>query len=112
MMAKRRRRGIDPMIAMINVVFLLLAFFMIGEFSEPMPFAIDLPVAQSGIEFDYQNVIFISRNGEIESAVDLAEISGPTLIMADGALPANDLISMLKDLRAQGVFISSVEVQK
>lgn len=45
------RRGLDPMLTMINVVFLLLAFFIQGSFEEPEPSSFELPIA-SGESID------------------------------------------------------------
>ncbi len=114
-MHKTRRTKIDPMITMINVVFLLLAFYMFGQFQKPTPTSISLPHAQTGEEIRFQDQIFIHANGEIEPADALNNLqnrkSKPTLLIsADANLSANKLIQILSQIQASGAIPARIEV--
>ncbi len=110
-----RRRGIDPMIAMINVVFLLLAFFMLGNFEPPKPAVFTLPVAKTGEGFRNKDVLYVTAGGTLmfrglQGGDALDAIESNALISADADLDANALIRIVQDLRDADIEILGIEV--
>lgn len=97
---------------MINVVFLLLIFFlMTAQIVPPAPFDLTLPSA-SGDEDAGQTALYISADGEIafETARGDAALSQaaslpegtPLRLYADATLPAATLAQVLAQLTALG----------
>ncbi len=117
----RRARG-ESIVPMINVVFLLLIFFlMTSTLTGPEPFEVTPPEtadAQSaGGEDDGQQVVFMDENGRIhhdgqegDSAIDsLAAADHATVKMrADADLEASVLAETLQRMAQAG--LSSVEL--
>ncbi len=117
----RRARG-ESIVPMINVVFLLLIFFlMTSNLSQREPFEVTPPEtadAQSaGGEDDGQQVVFMDENGRIhhdgqegDSAIDsLAAADHSTVkIRADADLEASVLAETLQRMAQAG--LSSVEL--
>ena len=122
---ERRRKHDDHLIPLINVVFLMLIFFMlIGRIAAPPDlFQIRPPVSQiQQRESDKDVTILVSRDGLL--AVDDTPVTLETLIpalqlsldnarrkqggtagirvKADAALTAGQLMSILKRLRDSG----------
>ena len=121
---ERRRKHDDHLIPLINVVFLMLIFFMvIGRIAPPDLFQIRPPVSQiQQRESDKDVTILVSRDGLL--AVDDTPVTLETLIpalqlsldnarrqqggtagirvKADAALTAGQLMSILKRLRDSG----------
>ena len=107
-----RRASREPVVPMINVVFLLLIFFlMTAQIVPPAPFDLTLPTAE-GEEDGGQNALFINAMGEIafgeargEAALSeaVAQTEDTTLrIQADAALDAARLARVLAQLSALG----------
>ena len=108
------RRTVEPTLPMINVVFLLLIFFLISaQIVTPPPVEIAPPTANgSGIDSPIQlhitsdgTLVFDSTRGEavwdaIAASVDPQ--SAALLIRADAALPATDLAKVLARTAALG----------
>ena len=95
---------------MINVVFLLLIFFlMTAQIAPPVPFDVALPRA-AGDEDSGQAALYISADGEIafETArgdaalTQAAESDGPLRLHADASLPAATLARVLAQLSTLG----------
>lgn len=97
---------------MINVVFLLLIFFlMTAQIVPPAPFEVDLPSA-TGEEDPGRNALYISADGEI--AFDTARgdaalaqaaatsLETPLRVQADADLSAATLARVLAALTALG----------
>ncbi|MCZ6465576.1 MAG: biopolymer transporter ExbD [Proteobacteria bacterium] len=123
----RRRRGVrENVVPLINVVFLLLIFFLLaGTLREPVPFDVEPPMAggASGgrLEPGAERVLHLARDGRLALAgkeVALAELPAalalsPTLadraeeiplrLRADARVPARTLIPLLEALRDAGV---------
>lgn len=60
------RRQAEPVVAMINVVFLLLIFFLMSaEIAPPDPFDVTLPEAPEGTQLETGAALFLSAAGEI-----------------------------------------------
>ncbi len=112
----KTRRGLDPMLTMINVVFLLLAFFMLGNFDEPNPTTLELPLA-SGEDAPSMDRLILDENGKArfqgamnEDAIEAAKQAEDIIISADARLDANTVIRITNQLRIAGVRIQGVEV--
>ena len=62
-----RRPFGEPVIPLINIVFLLLIFFMLtGAFTTPQPFSVDPPEARFGDQaHDAEGVILLGRDGAL-----------------------------------------------
>ena len=108
------RRG-ESIVPMINVVFLLQIFFlMVAEIAPPEPFAVDLPVAETGSAPIGEGVLYVNRDGlpgfdGLTGDPALARLglrgaeAGPLQIRADGRLEAAVLARLLGRLAATGV---------
>ena len=106
----REKENIVPM---INIVFLLLIFFLITSSLVPRPVEIiERPFGLSDSNVDDPNYLFITGSSEImyfgqtgEMAWDLIKKSEPTTltIEADRNLPANKLISLLNKLNDMNI---------
>ncbi|WP_319022256.1 ExbD/TolR family protein [Pseudooceanicola spongiae] len=77
----RRPRG-ESIVPMINVVFLLLIFFlMTSRLTPPEPFPIQPPSAAEGAEADDTTTLYLSTEGE----AGLRDLRGPAAIEAFAA---------------------------
>lgn len=105
----RRTRG-ESIIPMINVVFLLLIFFLLtAQIAPSTPFPLSPPDSRSDIAAEARDVLFISAEGELAwnearnqavwPAIATHAPGGPVEIRADGATPAAVLAAHLKQLR-------------
>lgn len=105
----RRQRG-ETIIPMINVVFLLLIFFLLtAQVSPPTPFEVTPPDSSSELPSLEQDVLYISAEGELAynnargdaiwAALGAREALVPLEIRADGATPATQIATVLKKLR-------------
>mgnify|MGYP000215203178 FL=1 len=113
-----RRAAREPVVPMINVVFLLLIFFlMTAQIVPPAPFDLSLPNA-SGDEDTGQTALYISADGEIafdaargDAALAQAVAATqdvPLRLYADANLPAATLAQLLTQLATLGA--SQVEI--
>jgi len=109
------RRQSEPALPMINVVFLLLIFFLMSaQIVAPPPLDVTPPVAARADAPQEDLRLHIAANGllGLEDAIgpavwdSLAQIQGPAtakvLIRADAALPAAELAKVLARLSALG----------
>lgn len=106
----RREQG-ENIVPMINVVFLLLIFFlMTAQIAPPEPFEVTVPESVNGNASEGTLTLYISAKGEIafedlrgEDA--LASFAKETngLIRVDASLSATELAGILRDLGALGV---------
>lgn len=128
MMARRLRRSVrtpdrdgdDHILPLVNVVFLLLIYFMIlGTLPAYDPLGVDPPHSASDSTADEagETVLHLGRDGRI--AVDGREVEAtallealadhgatepsPVAIVADGALETARLVAVLRILREAGV---------
>jgi biopolymer transport protein ExbD len=109
---RARRASKEPVVPMINVVFLLLIFFlMTAQIVPPAPFDIDLPGAAGQVDRG-QSALYISAEGEIAfnalrgdaalaQAVQRAADDAVRL-HADATLSAATLARVLAQLSALG----------
>ncbi len=95
---------------MINVVFLLLIFFlMTAQIAPPVPLDVALPRA-TGDEDSGQAALYISADGEIAfeaargdaAVMQAAKSDGPLRLHADASLPAATLARVLAQLSTLG----------
>jgi biopolymer transport protein ExbD len=109
-MPRRKPRG-ESIIPMINVVFLLLIFFLLtAQISPSTPFPVTPPDSSSDIATHAQDVLYISAAGELAwngargDAVwaMIADRKDTTLVQirADATTPAAMLAAHLKHLRS------------
>lgn len=105
---------------LIDVVFLLLIFFMlVGTFMPPEPGKINPPASESGVTPVGSNlVVFLAADGRLAFegrelgrralarilAQRMAEGAEPTVqLKADAARPAHEVITVLDTLRGAGI---------
>jgi biopolymer transport protein ExbD len=118
--ARTRRHGDDPILPLINIVFLLLIFFMLaGRLATTDPFDLE-PAASTSAADDAPDlmVLQVGRGGEV--AIDGEIIAAGALdralaqrlaaappkgvrIKADGAAAAGDVIALVARLGAAGI---------
>lgn len=115
-----RREFGEPVIPLINIVFLLLIFFMLaGTLAMPEPFPVDPPEARSGEQADdAEGVILLGRDGAlafegqeladddslvrvIESRLQ-AEPDVDLQLKADGNVASARLLDVMDRLREAG----------
>ena len=115
----RRREMPESTVPLINVVFLLLIFFMLaGRLSAPMPFEAAPPESeQQNRPGDAAATVYVAADGRLavgqtESALDelarrvaehRGEDGGPVRVRADGRADANRVIAVMDALRDAGV---------
>ena len=108
-MPKRRPRG-ESIIPMINVVFLLLVFFLLtAQLSPPEPFDLTPPDSASDLPSQDRGVLFVSAEGDLaydEARGDAVwplivarDSDEPLEIRADGTTEASRIAALLKHLR-------------
>ncbi len=110
----RRPRG-ESIVPMINVVFLLLIFFlMTSHLAQPEPFEVNPPEAKLEAEPEAEPLLYIDAEGKMhfDGAADeaamtaLARVSGDApvvLLRADAKLEASKLAAILKQLAEAGL---------
>lgn len=113
----RKREPYEPMIPLINVVFLMLIFFLLtGELSPTDPVEVTPPVGEIDASDPFDElIIFVDVEGlvyirerilgpDIVSsyvAQIFAEEGRPSIVIkADENAPADDVITLLENLRA------------
>ena len=110
-----KRQTAESVIPMINVVFLLLIFFlMTAQITPPEPFEVSPPEAQLDTPAEGQDILHVSAEGDMayrdargEEAVlaalaDYPE-SEPLMLRADRGVPAQQIATLLPKLAAAGV---------
>ncbi|MBR3371663.1 MAG: biopolymer transporter ExbD [Rhodobacteraceae bacterium] len=109
-----RRPARESVVPMINVVFLLLIFFLMSaQIAPPEPVAVTLPfseTADSPLQ-DGGHVVWLGADGVLLSATSvgqdvLAELAArpaPVTLHADAQLAASELARVLRLMGEQGV---------
>ncbi len=106
-----RRPGGEPIVPMINVVFLLLVFFlMTAAIAPPEPVPVTPPQASEAAATEAGLVLTLDATGTLrfeDAAGDaavaaLAGREGPLLVRADRAAQASALAALLPRLAALG----------
>lgn len=120
MFPRRPRNDDDRILPLINVVFLLLIFFMLaGRLAPTDPFRIDPPTSVNAGEVETEAlVVQVSADGrlalngeEMERAALKAAVSehvgagrvGTVRLKADGAVAASDVVAVMELLREAGI---------
>ena len=103
----------ESIIPMVNVIFLLLIFFlMTSSFIIPDPFELEKPYADSLNKISTEERLYISKTGKVfisnldnENAWVYLEQSIPQelLLVADSSFPAKDLLDISEKLKELGV---------
>ena len=107
-----RRRG-DPAIALINIVFLLLVFFLVASrIAAPLPEELELVAAEDLAATAPSDAVVIQADGSLWHA---GQRTGPAAVLADAggegavlrlapdrSLPAAQLLAVARELRAEG----------
>lgn len=108
-----RRASREPVVPMINVVFLLLIFFlMTAQIVPPAPFDLVLPTAD-GQEDQGTATLYVNADGDIAyealrgdaalaRAVAVSDDGGPLRLYADATLDGTALARILAQLAALG----------
>lgn len=110
-----RRRPKEAIVPMINVVFLLLIFFLISaQITPPAPFDVTLPDATGGEAAAPTDTLYIDAGGQLafnaargaavyDALAARATPDATLQIRADAALDAGVLARLLPELAARGV---------
>lgn len=110
-----RRPRAESIVPMINVVFLLLIFFlMTSQLAPPEPFEVEAPNAADGTDAQADLILYIDAAGAMHfdgtsgdaAIAALSAQMGETdvaLLRADAALEASTLANILQQLGAAGV---------
>lgn len=118
--APPRRPRSESIVPMINVVFLLLIFFlMTSELARPEPFEVTPPNATSETEPEVERILYVDKSGKtsFEGAEDEAALTALTAlsnteqviqVRADAELEASAMAGLLQKLAAAG--LSHVEL--
>lgn len=114
---RRNDSGDDHVLPLINIVFLMLVFFMVaGTFRLGAPFEVTPPATRHADDANPEfGMLAIDADGRLALGgrpVSRAELAGrlrqregnaPLLVKADTGLPAAKLSGLLATLRAAGV---------
>ena len=103
------RRPADPALPMINVVFLLLVFFLIAAtIAPPAPLPVEPPVGE-GAPAAPGAALHVSAGGEAafgdlrgEAALAAALAAGPVSVRADARAEARAVAALLARIAAAG----------
>ncbi|TMM55556.1 biopolymer transporter ExbD [Sulfitobacter sabulilitoris] len=109
-----RRRRTENIVPMINVVFLLLIFFLMSaQIAPPEPFDVTPPGSDAAGDAPGRDVLYVAADGELSyggltgdaaiSSIAARDATGPLDLRADAALPATVLAALLPKLAAAGV---------
>lgn len=111
----RNKRLSEPTLPMINVVFLLLIFFLLSASIAPRaPFAVEPPQADLDLDSAYAPILFLSAEGQLffqghsnGAALAVAASAVPEgshlTLRADANVPALTVARLLADIRAVGI---------
>ena len=115
-MGRRRRAAGDTFVPMINIVFLLLIFFLLSAtIAPPDPFDMTLPEALTpeAETVALPDVLHVSAMGEVMfgemrgeaavRAVAARQDAGPLALRADAGLDGAAFSALLRQLAAMGV---------
>lgn len=107
-----RHRPPESVVPMINVVFLLLVFFLLtAQIAPAPPFEVSLPEAEATSPPEAERVFHVGADGmpalgeaRGEAAwAALAEGEGPLTVRADADVPAAEMARILSRLSTAGI---------
>ncbi|MHA6324358.1 ExbD/TolR family protein [Roseivivax sp. CAU 1753] len=107
---RRRRTARETVVPMINVVFLLLVFFLLtAQIAPAPPFDLTLPEASAEAAERSTGPLYVAADGRLAlgdlrgaAALAAAAMAGAVHLEADAALPARDLARLLARLADAG----------
>lgn len=110
----RRKPARENVVPMINVVFLLLIFFLMSaQIAPPDPVEIMPPLAETTETplpddaqmawLDAQGVLYLGEMRGADAMAALADVTGPVTLRADAMLSAADFAAILRQLGEAGV---------
>ncbi|NSY41067.1 biopolymer transporter ExbD [Leisingera sp. ANG59] len=111
---KKRQAG-EPILPMINVVFLLLIFFLLSSQIAPRaPFAVTPPKLESGETSASEAVLFMAADARLhfpgaEGGDALAAVAAQAAklevltLRADAGVPAREVAALISRLRDAGI---------
>ncbi|AHD02035.1 ExbD/TolR family protein [Leisingera methylohalidivorans] len=111
----QRRRTAEPILPMINVVFLLLIFFLLSSQIAPRaPFTVVPPKLETGEAAASGAILFMAADGQLHFsgakggdalAAVIAQAGGRRRLSlrADAAVPAREVASLISRLRDTGI---------
>jgi len=111
----RRRRAPEPIVPMINVVFLLLIFFLMSaQIAPPAPFDVTLPESAAGDHTAPADTLYMDAEGRpafneargdavLDALAARATPDQPLQIRADAGMDARALARLLPQLAARGI---------
>ena len=114
-----RRRQAENIVPMINVVFLLLIFFlMTARIVPPTPIEVDPPTGETAMkEVIADGILYIASDGTLaygtargESVWSSLAVDGPLVLRVDAGLEASELASVLRRLAERGLTDLSLTV--
>lgn len=123
----QRKPRAESIVPMINVVFLLLIFFlMTSTLSKPEPFEVTPPEATKGQAAETAPILYLSKDGTLgfedeigDAAVAAfaasaggANVTPAPQLRADGGVPATRVAATLKALATAGLSNVSVVVSE
>ena len=111
---QQRRPRSEPIVPMINVVFLLLIFFLMSaQITPPDPFDMTPPQSAADNDLRSNDTLYLSEDGglwyegledeAVWNALSVRADDTPLRIKADQAMPARVLADVLPKLAANGV---------
>lgn len=117
-MPRQPRENVVPM---INVVFLLLIFFMLAaQLAPPEPFSVAPPEGEVAEALPEGAALFVSASGDLAlgelrgeavfAALHARDEAGPLPVRADAGLSAEALAALLPRLAAAGVSSVALEL--
>ena len=110
-----RRRVRGDAVAMINVAFLLLVFFLlVAQIAPPEPVEVTLPEAKGGTPVAGETVLHVGPDGELAygatrgeavfaALADAARAEAPLPLRVDRDFDGQALAALLARLRAAGI---------
>lgn len=122
---RTRSSGDDNLIPLINIVFLLLIFFMVAGHIEASQQSVDLPDSDAGVRRQQANLLVeIQDDGRLfldHSPVEIEELAtlirhagqgeaSSVVVRADRALIAEQLAPVLRQIAASGAGTVSLAV--
>ncbi|CUH67337.1 protein TolR [Thalassovita gelatinovora] len=117
-----RRRTTESVVPMINVVFLLLIFFMMSARIAPAPpFDLTLPTAVQNAALEEDRALYLSADGAVGfqgllgakawAALGVLDKTQELTVRADADLPAPMLAAVLAKLAAMGISSASLALR-
>ena len=111
---QKRQTG-EPILPMINVVFLLLIFFLLSSQIAPRaPFAVALPRLETGQPSGSEALLFVAADGRLHFSGAQAEDPMTAVLAqaseletlslrADAKVPAREVVLLISKLRDAGI---------